>query len=111
MPPKSKKMHYTRKYNLQDQIDHKITIIRKYVPQNCKLFVIAHSMGAKITQEMLKEPDIEQRIVTGFMLFPTVERIGDTPNARFVRPMIQYMGFPLMFLSLVSTELNLDAKF
>ncbi|KAK7573811.1 hypothetical protein V9T40_011002 [Parthenolecanium corni] len=103
MPPKSKNMHYTHKYNLQDQIDHKITIIRKYVPQNCKLFVIAHSMGAKITQEMLKEPDIEQRIATSFMLFPTVERIGDTPNARFVRPMIQYMGFPLVFLSLIFT--------
>lgn len=110
MPPKSKNMHYTHKYNLQDQIDHKITIIRKYVPQNCKLFVIAHSMGAKITQEMLKEPDIEQRIATSFMLFPTVERIGDTPNARFVRPMIQYMGFPLVFLSLVSTEFRFRCR-
>jgi len=86
-------------YDVTAQVKHKQNVIRSYVPQGSKLFVIAHSFGAKVTLEMMKDKEIEEKVTKAFMMFPTVERIADAPNARFIGPMVRYFGPTLVFLS------------
>lgn len=95
-------MKAKRLFDLQDQIDHKAAIIRKYIPKGCRIYVIGHSLGAKVALELLKIPEIERMIEKCYMLFPTVERIGDTPNAKFIKPFVRYFGTTVIFLSWVS---------
>lgn len=89
-------------YDLQEQIDHKAAIMEKFIPQNCKVYIIAHSMGAKVALELLKMPKIGEKIEKCYMLFPTVERIADTRNAKFIVPFIHYFGSTIIFLSWVN---------
>lgn len=96
-------MDSERLYDLQQQIDHKANIIRNYVPANCRVHVIGHSFGAKVALELLKMPELEKQIIKCYMLFPTIERIGDTRNARFIRPFVNYCGSTVIFLSWVRT--------
>ncbi|XP_065208898.1 lipid droplet-associated hydrolase [Planococcus citri] len=92
-----------RMYDLQQQIDHKAAAIRNLVPKDCKLYIIGHSMGAKVALELVKTPELEKRIEKCYMLFPTVEHIGRTPNAAFIKPFIKYFGTVVIFLSWIFT--------
>ena len=96
-------MDSKRLYDQQQQIDHKASIIKTYVPADCKVHIIGHSFGAKVALELLKMPELEKQIVKCYMLFPTIERIGDTRNARFIRPFVNYCGSTVIFLSWVSS--------
>lgn len=94
--------HRNELYNLQQQVDHKANILRKFASRNTKIYIIGHSMGAKVALELLKIPEIEEQIVKCFMLFPTIEHIGDSPNAQFIKPFIKYCNLIVLFLSWVS---------
>lgn len=97
-------MKSDRLYDLQEQINHKATILKKFVPSSCRLHIIGHSMGAKMALELLKMSEFENRVEKCYMLFPTVERIADTPNAQFIQPFVRYLGSTVIFLSWVNTS-------
>ncbi len=90
-----------RLYDLADQVEHKRAVIEEFVPEGCRLYLIGHSVGAKITSELLRKPNVERKIEKCFMLFPTIERIGDTPNAKFIRPFVKYLGSVILILAWV----------
>lgn len=77
-------------YNLAGQLQHKVDFIRKYVPSDVKIHLIGHSIGAYLALELLKIPDISDRIQHCYMLFPTIERMVNTKNGfiltRIVKP-------------------------
>ncbi|XP_018324799.1 lipid droplet-associated hydrolase [Agrilus planipennis] len=72
-------------YGLDDQIEHKEEFVKKYVPENARVYFIGHSVGAYIITELLKIPTVSQKVLGNYFLFPTVEYIGDTPNGRFIK--------------------------
>lgn len=86
------------KYNLQGQIQHKIAFIRKYVPAHVKIHVICHSIGSYMFLELLKHNEIKDKIEKGYLLFPTIERMGLSPNAPKIKMLFNMMFIILAFL-------------
>ena len=41
-------------YDLEDQIEHKIALLKKLVPRTTQLTLIGHSIGCKICMEIFK---------------------------------------------------------
>lgn len=78
---------------LRDQVRHKIAVVdainRAYNSEQrqTKVVLVGHSIGAWITSEVLKaRPDAG---VDGLqLLFPTLEWIGRTPNARRINALV-----------------------
>ncbi|KAH8371052.1 hypothetical protein KR093_006002 [Drosophila rubida] len=67
-------------FNLDGQITHKVEFIKKYVPSHVKIHLIGHSIGAWMILQLLKDEEVRQRIKKCYMLFPTVERMMESPN-------------------------------
>lgn len=54
-----------------------------------KIHLIGHSIGAWIGLELLKVDDISARIHQCYFLFPTIERMAESPNGRLYIGMLQ----------------------
>lgn len=73
-------------YTLNEQIQHKLKAIEKLLPnnENHRLILIGHSIGAYMVLNMLEK--LENRLDRAFFLFPTIERMKESPSGqRFVR--------------------------
>lgn len=66
------------KFLLAGQVTHKTEFIEKYIPQDVKLHLIGHSVGAWTILQLLKDPKIHARVHHSYMLFPTIERMKDS---------------------------------
>lgn len=92
-----------RLYNLRGQVCHKAEFINKYVPENVKIHLIGHSIGSYLALELLKRPSIKARIVKEYLLFPTVERMGSSPNGKhFQRAFPLFTWLAIFFFWLFS---------
>jgi hypothetical protein len=63
-------------YDLQGQINHKIDFIQKFVPKDVKIYLIGHSIGAKISLELLKIPEFSKQVEKCYLMCPTIEHIA-----------------------------------
>lgn len=91
MPPLEKNEQL---YNLHGQVQHKVDFIRKYVPAGVKIHLIGHSIGCYLALELLKIPDISERVQHCYFLFPTIERMSSSRNGFVLTRIIK----PLFFL-------------
>jgi len=75
---------YPDLYTLKGQVEHKLRFIEKYVPSNCDLYLVGHSIGSKIISELLKDNAMAQRLSVkrSVFLFPTLQKMRETPNGR-----------------------------
>lgn len=64
---------------------HKIEFIIKYIPKSVKLHIVSHSVGAKISLELLKNDDISKRVQNHYLLFPTIENMFESRNGFFFK--------------------------
>ncbi|XP_046924098.1 lipid droplet-associated hydrolase [Lynx rufus] len=81
-------------YGLQGQVEHKLAFLRTHVPKEMKLVVIGHSIGCYISLEILKlAPELP--IIRSFLLFPTIERLSETPNGRIATPLLCWLRYAL----------------
>ena len=78
---------------------HKAEFIKRYVPTGVKVHLIGHSIGSWMILELLKDPEIKEKIERGYLLFPTIERMAISPNGRWFTKLVQPMWFLLHFLS------------
>lgn len=78
-------------FDLKGQIFHKQAFIEQYVPKDVKIHFIGHSIGAYMILELLKIPEIKNRVVKSYMLFPTVERMAESPNGKFFTTFFPWM--------------------
>ncbi|XP_047108318.1 lipid droplet-associated hydrolase-like [Schistocerca piceifrons] len=90
-------------YDLDFQTQHKIEFINKYVPSNIRLYLVGHSIGCKIILNMLKNEDIDKRVVKCYLLFPTVERMAESPNGKFLTKFVLPIVPIILFLSWIFT--------
>lgn len=72
--------------NLGNQINHKINFIQTHIPKTCDLTLVGHSIGCKMSLEVMRHFQREdpERKIKGFFLFPTIERMRETPSGRGV---------------------------
>lgn len=90
-----------RLYDLKGQVYHKAEFINKYVPENVKIHLMGHSIGAYVILELLKRPSIKNRVQKEYLLYPTIERLGATPNGRIftkVFPLLTWLGIFIFWL-------------
>ncbi|XP_030386262.1 lipid droplet-associated hydrolase [Scaptodrosophila lebanonensis] len=84
-------------FNLDGQIKHKIEFIEKYVPRNVKIHLIGHSIGAWMILQLLRENSIRDRVKKCYMLFPTVEKMMESPNGwvftKIAMPLYSVFGY------------------
>lgn len=50
-----------------------IEFIKKYVPENVKIHLLGHSIGAFMCKQILRDPEMKKRIKHCYLLFPTLE--------------------------------------
>ena len=84
-------------YGLNGQINHKMAFLDEFLPASCKITFIGHSIGCKIILEIMKELSLRHNqngksiqtinqslsIHKSYLLFPTIERMKQTPAGRF----------------------------
>ncbi|XP_049640622.1 lipid droplet-associated hydrolase [Suncus etruscus] len=81
-------------YGLRGQIEHKLAFLRAHVPKDMKLVVISHSIGCYMTLQILKiAPELQ--IIRAFLLFPTIERMSESPSGKIVTPLLRWFRYAL----------------
>ncbi|EGW08216.1 UPF0554 protein C2orf43-like [Cricetulus griseus] len=81
-------------YGLNGQIEHKLAFLRAHVPKDVKLILIGHSIGSYIALRLMKHVP-ELPVIHTFLLFPTIERMSETPNGRFATPLLCWFRYVL----------------
>nr|XP_043904091.1 lipid droplet-associated hydrolase [Solea senegalensis] len=96
-------------FGLNGQIEHKLTFLRKHVPRETSLVLVGHSIGCYIILEIMKR-DPELKVLKAVMLFPTIERMAQSPQGKVMTPVlchIRYVAYlPLFLLSLLPDRLK-----
>ena len=93
-------------YDLEDQIEHKIALLKKLVPRTTQLTLIGHSIGCKICMEIFKRNNSHTirglksqwarnehwtsyyLILDVYFLFPTIENMVTTDRGQQVLPWV-----------------------
>ncbi|CAK6434892.1 unnamed protein product [Pipistrellus nathusii] len=81
-------------YGLRGQVEHKLAFLRTHVPKETKLVVIGHSIGSYMALQILKHAP-ELPIIRSFLLFPTIERMSESPNGRIATPFLCWLRYAL----------------
>lgn len=81
-------------YGLRGQVEHKVAFLRTHVPREMKLVLIGHSVGSYFSLQVLKQAP-ELPIIHAFLLFPTIERMSESPNGRIATPLLCWFRYAL----------------
>ncbi|KAK9508829.1 hypothetical protein O3M35_006290 [Rhynocoris fuscipes] len=92
-------------YNLDGQVKHKEDFILNYIPESKKIYLIGHSIGGKISVELMKNERIAKRVGHVYLMCPTLQYIGDTPNGKFYRMFLGRISPFLIMLAWIFTFL------
>ncbi|XP_006880705.1 PREDICTED: UPF0554 protein C2orf43 homolog isoform X3 [Elephantulus edwardii] len=87
-------------YGLHGQIEHKLAFLRTHVPKQMKLVFIGHSIGSYISLQMLKNAP-ELPVIRSVMLFPTIERMSESPNGRIATPFLCWLRYVLYAIAYI----------
>lgn len=71
--------------------------IHKYVPKGVKLHLVGHSIGTYCILNLLEQADIEERVLTCSLLFPTIQKLSSTPLGVFCKWLVRPI-LPLVIL-------------
>ncbi|XP_047467937.1 lipid droplet-associated hydrolase [Mugil cephalus] len=97
-------------FGLNGQIEHKLAFLREHVPRDTSLVLVGHSIGCYIILDMMKR-NPELKVLKAVMLFPTIERMAQTPQGKVLTPVLchmRYVGYLTLFLlSLLPDRLKL----
>uniref|UniRef100_A0A8B9Y5J3 Lipid droplet-associated hydrolase n=1 Tax=Bos mutus grunniens TaxID=30521 RepID=A0A8B9Y5J3_BOSMU len=81
-------------YGVRGQVEHKLAFLRTQVPKEMKLVVIGHSIGSYFSLEILKHAP-ELPVIRSILLFPTIERMSESPKGRFATPLLCWLRYAL----------------
>lgn len=96
-------------FGLDGQIRHKLAFVQHHVPRGTRLVLLGHSIGCYMILEMMKR-NPELKVLKAVLLFPTIERMADTPQGKVMTPLLcqlRYLAYlPLFLLSLLPENLR-----
>ncbi|XP_024134594.1 lipid droplet-associated hydrolase isoform X2 [Oryzias melastigma] len=87
-------------FGLSGQIEHKLAFVRKHIPKGSSLVLVGHSIGCYIILEMMRR-NPELKVLKAVMLFPTIERMAESPQGRRLTPLLcqmRYLAYLPVFL-------------
>lgn len=79
--------------------------IKTYVPDDVKIHLIGHSIGAWMILELLKDPEIKSKIQHCYLLFPTIERMAVSSNGFWYTKVVQPLWFILRLVYVMFAKL------
>ncbi|XP_022130206.2 lipid droplet-associated hydrolase isoform X2 [Pieris rapae] len=86
-------------FNLNSQIAHKYDLISNYISKKSKLHLIGHSIGAwQIIELTDRNPELLPRILSINLLFPTIQKMADSPNGKFLNLFLRRIYCLLLIL-------------
>lgn len=86
-------------YNLEGQIQHKIEFINLIPDQIKKIYVIGHSVGARIILELLKTSSkFDEKVEKCYLMFPTIEYIAKSSHGEIFTKLTSLFFFVKIFL-------------
>ncbi|XP_049877560.1 lipid droplet-associated hydrolase isoform X2 [Pectinophora gossypiella] len=90
-------------FNLEGQLAHKFDLINNHIDKKSKLHFIGHSIGAWMITELLqKHAAIHERTSSVSLLFPTLQRMADTRNGKFLNGFLRRIhGLVVILFSLL----------
>lgn len=95
-------------YSLEDQIEHKMAFINERAA-NKQLYLIGHSIGCYMILHLLELLPAE-KVKKAVLLFPTIERISETPKGQLMKPFFTSFQWVLILavwlLSIIPTWLQ-----
>uniref|UniRef100_A0A8C6X5G6 Lipid droplet-associated hydrolase n=1 Tax=Naja naja TaxID=35670 RepID=A0A8C6X5G6_NAJNA len=81
-------------FGLQGQVEHKLKFLQKYVPKDVKLVLIGHSVGSYLALKIMEHsPELE--ILRSIFLFPTIERMAESPQGKLLTPLLCQLRYIL----------------
>ncbi|CAH4031338.1 lipid droplet-associated hydrolase [Pieris brassicae] len=88
---------------LNGQIAHKHDLISNYISKQSKLHLIGHSIGGwQIIELIDRNPELVSRISSVNLLFPTIQKMAESPNGRFLNLFLRRIHWLLLiFLKLL----------
>ena len=94
--------------NVADQINDKVKYVEKYlIDQSGELYFIGHSVGCHVIVETLAilEENHKSKVKKAFLLFPTIERMRETPNGKILTFSTSYFLWFIYFVAYMLTLL------
>lgn len=86
-------------FDLNGQLKHKIEFIDLIPNQINKIYVIGHSVGARLILDLLKEsPKFDQKVVKCYLMFPTIEKIANSAQGEIFTKLIPFFFLARLFL-------------
>lgn len=66
-------------YDLDGQLKHKTEFIDRYIPRHVNVYLIGHSVGAKLCIDLLRHHgEFSKQIQQAYLMFPTIEKIAQS---------------------------------
>uniref|UniRef100_A0A1I7ZWT3 Lipid droplet-associated hydrolase n=1 Tax=Steinernema glaseri TaxID=37863 RepID=A0A1I7ZWT3_9BILA len=79
------------RFNLQEQVEHKLQFCRQFLPKKTPIFFFGHSIGAYMTLSVVPRLIADGFTISrAFALFPTVERMSESPNGRRLAKLLDF---------------------
>eukprot|EP00794_Sanderia_malayensis_P012109 gene12109-13360_t len=91
--------------SLDEQVEHKKAFIEDFVPKNKKIILIGHSIGAYIVLRLMDDKIVHDRVIKCLLLFPTLEKLTQTPNGTFWAPVSYYLRHPFAITAWILSHL------
>ncbi|XP_044760096.1 lipid droplet-associated hydrolase-like [Coccinella septempunctata] len=102
---------------LKEQTNQKIAFFKKYIPSTARVYLVGHSIGCHTALELLKDPDIERRVLKVCLLFPLIERLNEGQKGKNMKkfekfePILIFFAWLLYILpEIISVNLMRAAK-
>lgn len=102
----------TERFNLQQQVQHKINVINYFLEHEPNAYVIlaGHSVGSYMALEVARQLPSPDKFLAGILLFPTVMHIGSTVNGKKLMPLFRFGRSLLWFAAAVASLLPYSVK-
>ncbi|XP_041974863.1 lipid droplet-associated hydrolase [Aricia agestis] len=86
-------------FNLEGQVHQKFDFITNHIDKNSKIHLVGHSIGAWMLVEMLdRYGELHERISSANLLFPTIQKLAQTKNGRFMNNYVKKSFKIIIFL-------------
>lgn len=88
-------------YDLSEQISHKVSFLKECIPEGSSVTLVGHSIGCKIILDSIKalKGDNGVDVKQSYLLFPTIERMADTPQGVRLSPILSYFRWCVVLLA------------
>lgn len=89
-------------FHLEGQLKHKLELINNYIDKQSKLHLIGHSIGCWLILELLRDNEnLVMRLKSVNLLFPTLQKMAETRNGKFLNNFLRQFHSFILFLFIV----------